>query len=59
MPKPFTNRGNARGDKGDIEAVLQDYNEAIRLKPDISATFNNRGITRRVKGDLDASSFMI
>jgi tetratricopeptide (TPR) repeat protein len=30
----FVNRGIARRDKGDVEGALQDYNEAIRLKPD-------------------------
>ena len=34
MPIAFNNRGIARRAKGDLEGALQDYNEAIRLKPD-------------------------
>jgi tetratricopeptide (TPR) repeat protein len=38
----YNNRGNARGDKGDLDGALQDYGEAIRLKPDYAAAYNNR-----------------
>jgi lipoprotein NlpI len=34
---------------------LQDYDEAIRLKPDYADPFNNRGIARRAKGDLEGA----
>ena len=43
----FNNRGIARKAKGDLEGALQDYNEAIRLKPDYADAFNNRGNARR------------
>src|SRR5262245_37842592 len=31
------------------------YNEAIRLKPDYASAYNNRGVVRHDKGDLDAA----
>jgi tetratricopeptide (TPR) repeat protein len=51
----FYNRANARRAKGDLEGELQDYNEAIRLKPDYVLAFNNRGIARRAKGDIEGA----
>ena len=39
-------------EKGDVEGALQDYSEAIRLKPDYADAFNNRSLVRRAKGDL-------
>jgi hypothetical protein len=40
-----------RSAKGDIEGGLQDYNKAIRLKPDDALAFYNRGLARSAKGD--------
>src|SRR5215470_19571508 len=51
----YNNRGNARGDKGDLDGALADYAEAIRLKPDFTNAYNNRGVIRRDKGDLDGA----
>ena len=40
----FCNRGNAYQDyKGDYDRAIQDYDQAIRLKPDYAIAFNNRG----------------
>ena len=47
----FINRGYARWSKGDVEGALQDYNEAIRLKPDYASAFYNRNLARGAKGD--------
>jgi tetratricopeptide (TPR) repeat protein len=49
------NRGIAHRAKGNLDAALQDFNEAIRLKPDHAPAFNNRGDGRRDKGDLDGA----
>ena len=38
-----------------MEGALQDYNEAIRLKPDYALAFYNRGIARRDKGDVEGA----
>ena len=35
-----------------IDEQLRFYSEAIRLKPDYAAAFNNRGIARSAKGDV-------
>jgi tetratricopeptide (TPR) repeat protein len=37
----------------DSASALKHYTEALRLKPDHADAFNNRGIARRAKGDLD------
>lgn len=55
MQPPSNNWGVARRDKGDLEGALQDYGEAIRLKPDDAAAFYNRGNARRDKGELEAA----
>ena len=55
MPIAFNNRGNARKAKGDLEGALQDYGEAISLKPDYAVAFNNRGIAHQKQGDLEGA----
>jgi len=52
---PFNNRGIARHNKGNLEGAIQDYNEAIRLKPDAIA-FNDRGVARNNKGDREGAN---
>src|SRR6266480_2481731 len=50
----FCNRGNAYQDyKGDYDRAIQDYDQAIRLKPDYFQAFNSRGVAYREKGDYD------
>src|SRR2546429_5742743 len=50
----FCNRGNAYQDyKGDYDRAIQDYDQAIRLKPDYPTAFNNRGDAYHAKGDYD------
>jgi tetratricopeptide (TPR) repeat protein len=39
----------------DTGEKLRYYSEAIRLKPDFAAAYNNRGIARKAKGDLDGA----
>ena len=41
----YTNRGIAYGHLGQHQRSLEDYNEAIRLKPDLVVAYNNRGNT--------------
>ena len=38
-----------------IEEKLRCYGEAIRLKPDFVEAYNNRGVSRRDKSDLDGA----
>src|SRR5207244_634139 len=37
----------------DLDEKLRFYNEAIRLQSDFAEAFNNRGIARHHKGDMD------
>ncbi len=41
----YTNRGIAYDHLGQHQRSLEDYNEAIRLKPDLVVAYNNRGNT--------------
>jgi len=50
----YGNRGIARGEKGDLEGALGDFDEAIRLEPD-AKVYYNRGVARSEKGDLDGA----
>jgi tetratricopeptide (TPR) repeat protein len=47
----FNNRGVAYKAKGEMDRAIQDYDEAIRLEPDVNSFFLNRGNAYQVKGD--------
>lgn len=49
----FNNRGNAYKNKGQYDRAIQDYDQALRLKPDYAEAFNNRGIAYWKKGQFD------
>jgi tetratricopeptide (TPR) repeat protein len=49
----YDNRGAARDAKADLDGAIQDFSQAIRLKPDDSVAFLNRGLSRFKKGELD------
>jgi lipoprotein NlpI len=53
----FVNTLNYRGGvyvgKGDYDKAVEDYDQAIRLKPDDASTYNNRGIAYSHKGEYD------
>jgi tetratricopeptide (TPR) repeat protein len=53
MATAFNNRGVAHRLKGDYDAALADYNEAIRLNPVSASAYNNRGIIFRIRHDYD------
>ncbi|MCH8196992.1 MAG: tetratricopeptide repeat protein [Proteobacteria bacterium] len=46
-------RGNAYGRKRQYDRAIQDYTEAIRLKPDYARAFNNRGLSYGRKRQYD------
>src|SRR5262249_29907329 len=46
----FYNRGVGYGRKGEYDRAIQDYDQAIRLKPDLAEAFNNRGSAYGNKG---------
>ncbi len=49
------NRGNAYTAKGDTDAAIADYDEALKLDPKNAGALNNRGSARSDKGDTDAA----
>ena len=49
------NRGNAYSFKGDYDAAIADYTQAIWLNPNDDMAYCNRGLTYNDKGDLDAA----
>ena len=48
----FANRGLAYKSKGQWDRAIADYDEAIRLNPDLAETFTNRGTAYYYKGQL-------
>ncbi len=46
-------RGNAYQAKGDLDRAIADYDETIRLAPNIAQAFNGRANVYAAKGDLD------
>ncbi len=51
----YNNRGLARRLNGELEQAIDDYSEAIRLKPDYYIAINNRGVALMSKGEFDAA----
>src|SRR5215475_3791579 len=43
--RAYNFRGNARRQKGELDAALADYDEAIRLNPAYAFPHNGRGLT--------------
>jgi tetratricopeptide (TPR) repeat protein len=50
----FFERAFARS-AGDLDATIADYTEAIRLNPQYTEAFTNRGFARAAKGDRDGA----
>src|ERR1700739_4563989 len=53
LAEAFSDRGNAFFRKGDYDRAIQDYDQAIQLKPDFAQAFNNRGNALTRKGMFD------
>jgi len=49
----FSNRALGYKRKGQLDKAIADYDEALRLKPDLVAAFNNRGNAHYFRGRLD------
>ena len=49
--RAYDNRAGALSELGQLDASLQDSNEAVRLSPKFAEAYNNRGVTWRLKGD--------
>ena len=48
-------KGLEKYEKKNYKGAIDDYDQAIKLKPDYSAAYNNRGIARRDLGDNKAA----
>src|SRR3712207_7505807 len=52
----FRSRGVARLNRGEYDAAIADFDEAIRLEPRLSSAYFGRGAAYRFKGDLERSA---
>jgi tetratricopeptide (TPR) repeat protein len=49
----YNNRGVAYRLKTEYDKAIDDFDEAIKLRPNYPNAFNNRGVAYRNKGDLE------
>jgi tetratricopeptide (TPR) repeat protein len=50
--RPYAGRGNAYGQKGDLDRAILDYNKAIENRPNYIEAYSNRGSAYAQKGDF-------
>ncbi|HJT45554.1 MAG TPA: tetratricopeptide repeat protein [Chthoniobacterales bacterium] len=51
----YVDRGNARGNFGDVNGAIADYGRAIELDPKLVGAYYNRGLGKRDKRDFDGA----
>jgi tetratricopeptide (TPR) repeat protein len=51
LPVFYSNRGNVRQDRGDLEGSIADYDFAIKLDPSFAKAYGNRGLARLLQGN--------
>jgi tetratricopeptide (TPR) repeat protein len=49
----YNNRGVAYRLKAEYDRAIEDFDEAIKLRPNFANAFNNRAVAYRNNGDLD------
>ena len=47
--------GNAQYENSDLEASIESFKHAVKIKPDYAQAYNNMGIALFDKGDLEAA----
>ena len=48
---PYNNRGIAYAKLGQYQRAIEDFNKAIRLKPDYADAYSNRGVAYLLQGN--------
>ncbi|MDA8770753.1 tetratricopeptide repeat protein, partial [Planktomarina temperata] len=51
----YYNMGNALQDKGELDAAIDSYKHALKIKPDFAEAHYNMGVVLQDKGELDAA----
>ena len=47
--------GTSLNEKGDLEAAIDNYKQALKIKPDYAEAYNNMGTSLNEKGDLEVA----
>ncbi|MFN7412359.1 MAG: tetratricopeptide repeat-containing serine protease family protein [Dolichospermum sp.] len=47
----YSNRGVAKDELGDKQGAIDNYNQAIKINPNLAQAYNNRGLTKYELGD--------
>ena len=55
FPQFFNTMGIALIDKGDLDAAIDSYKQALKIKPDYAETHTNMGAVLIQKGEIDAA----
>ena len=51
--RPYSGRGFAYSNKGNLDQAISDYNKAITINPEYADVYNNRGLAYFNKGNLN------
>lgn len=51
----YYNRGKTRTELGDAKGAIEDYNQALRLNPELAEAYGNRGLLYSQMGDRQAA----
>ena len=51
----YISRGNAKGERGQFEEAIADYDQALQLQPDNAFAYDHRGFAKIALGQLRGS----
>ncbi|GJM12241.1 MAG: hypothetical protein DHS20C12_06440 [Pseudohongiella sp.] len=55
LAETYTNLGVALQQRGDLDAAIENYQQAVKIKPNYTQVYYTMGLALRNKGDLNAS----